>query len=128
MRLSFGVILVLAPILAGGCQGKSGDSADVKAALTVDPSPPRVGPADLTIRLTDAGGKPVSAGPLKLEGNMAHAGMKPVFAEAKEDQPGRYQAKLEFTMAGDWFVLIEGKLSDGRPFRQKVDVKGVKAP
>jgi hypothetical protein len=127
MRYPCGVFLTLLLALAVGCQGGSGGAADVKAVLTTEPDPPQVGPADLSIQLTDADGKPVRAGPLKLEGNMAHAGMKPVFAEAREEQPGRYRANLEFTMAGDWFVLIEGKLPDGRPFRKKVDVKGVQA-
>jgi hypothetical protein len=57
---------------------------------------------------------------------MAHAGMKPVFADATEEV-GLYRANLEFTMAGDWFILIDGKLADGRSFRKKIDVKGVKA-
>jgi hypothetical protein len=126
---AFRIALVgLALALAVGCQGTAGDTADLKAVLTVEPRPPQVGPAELTITLSDAGGKPVSAGPLHLEGNMAHAGMKPVFAEAREEKPGHYRAKLEFTMAGDWFVLIEGKLPDGKSFRKKVDVKGVQAP
>ena len=53
--------------------------------------------------------------------------MKPVFADATETEPGRYEATLELSMGGDWFVLITGKLADGRPLKEKVDVPGVKS-
>jgi len=81
----------------------------------------------VTLDVRDAGGKPVEGATLKLEGNMAHAGMKPVFADAKEVKPGRYEADLEWTMAGDWFVLVTGKLADGKAVNKKLDVKNVKA-
>ena len=58
---------------------------------------------------------------------MSHAGMKPVFAEVREEKEGRYSADLEFTMGGDWFILVTGKLADGRAVRKKIDVKGVKS-
>jgi hypothetical protein len=58
---------------------------------------------------------------------MNHAGMRPVFADAKEVEPGKYEATLELTMGGDWFVLITGTLPDGRKLHRKVDVPGVKS-
>ena len=63
---------------------------------------------------------------MKLEGNMNHAGMTPVFADARETEPGKYEAALEFTMGGDWFVLVNVTLADGRKLSRKVDVRGVK--
>ena len=84
----------------------------------ITPDPPKVGPAKAKITLTDKEGKPLQGAALKLEGNMNHAGMKPVFAVATETDPGRYEATLELTMGGDWFVLITGKLKDGRPLKE----------
>jgi hypothetical protein len=81
----------------------------------------------VVVTLTGEGGEPVKGATLELEGNMNHAGMKPVFAEAREVKDGRYEADLEFTMGGDWFILVDGKLADGRKLRRKVDVKGVKS-
>jgi hypothetical protein len=118
--------ILLLVILLAGCQ-RQADQAPVDIKLSVEPSPPKVGPAQLMLEVADADGKAVEGATLRLEGNMAHAGMKPVFAEAKEEKPGRYRAELRFTMGGDWFVLVEGKLADGRAFRKKIDVPGVKS-
>lgn len=120
-------LLVLAA-LAGCSGGGSHDGAeDVKVDFTLQPRPLRVGPATATIQLTDKGGQPLRGAALKLEGNMNHAGMKPVFADVKEVGPGKYEGTLELSMGGDWFVLIDGTLADGRKLKRKVDVPGVKA-
>ena len=126
MRLSVPIALLLALSLIVGCQQKA-DEPDVKVDLHVEPSPPAVGKAQVTVDLHDADGKPIDGATVRLEGNMAHAGMKPVFADATQQKPGVYRAVLEFTMAGDWFVVVSGKLPDGKPFSKKIDVKGVKA-
>jgi hypothetical protein len=52
--------------------------------------------------------------------------MKPVFGTAKEVRPGRYEAPLEFTMGGDWFILVNATFPDGRRLERKVDVRGVR--
>jgi hypothetical protein len=116
-------------ILLTGCSGeKSSERLEgVKVDFSIAPNPPSVGPAKATVRLTDRDGKALPGAALKLEGNMNHAGMKPVFADAKEMQPGVYEGTLELTMGGDWFVLITGKLADGRSLKEKVDVPGVKS-
>src|SRR5262249_15752972 len=115
--------------LPAGCgQGGGADGAeDVKLHFALRPDPPEVGSATATIQLTGKDGKPVTGATLKLEGNMNHAGMKPVFAEAREVEAGKYEATLDLTRGGDWFVLITGTLGDGRKLKRKVDVPGVKS-
>ena len=102
---------------------------DFQVQHDVSPSPPAVGrPATVSLKVVDfLASKPVSGARVTLEGNMTHAGMTPVFAEAKEAEPGRYRATLEFTMAGDWVVLVHAALPDGRKFERQFDVKGVRA-
>jgi hypothetical protein len=113
-------------LAALGC--RQPDSAtEFDVALSVDPNPPRVGPSRLSLLVKHPDGKVVEGATLKIEGNMAHAGMKPVFADAREEKAGHYRAALEFTMAGDWFIVIDGKLADGRSFRKKIDVNNVRA-
>jgi YtkA-like len=56
---------------------------------------------------------------------MSHAGMVPVFADARETEPGRYQATVELTMAGDWFILVHVTLTDGRKLDRQFEIKGV---
>lgn len=94
----------------------------------ISPSPPRVGPNIINLKLTDfASSKPASGARVRLEGNMTHAGMTPIFADATEVEPGRYRATLELTMSGDWVVLVHAALPDGRKVERQLDVKGVRA-
>ena len=122
-------LLALVVLFVQGCgRNSDGDHAeDLKVNLTLRPDPPEVGPAAATVTLTDAGGRPVRGAAVKLEGNMNHAGMTPVFADATEKAPGQYQGRLEFSMGGDWFVLVNATLADGRKVSRKVDVPGVRA-
>ena len=103
------------------------DLPDVAVELDLEPDPPRLGPATVTIALRNADGQPISGAAVEIEGNMSHAGMVPVLARASEVAPGRYQADLEFTMGGDWFLLVRADLPDGRSLERKIDVPGVDA-
>ncbi len=117
-----------AAALAAGCRGPAVPTPDVLVEHELSPQPPRVGPAVFRIRMTDAASsQPLSGARVRLEGNMTHAGMAPVFAEALEAEPGRYRATLEFTMGGDWVVILHAALPDGRRFERRFDVKGVRA-
>jgi hypothetical protein len=58
---------------------------------------------------------------------MTHPGMSPEFAEAKELEPGRYEAPLEFTMAGDWLIIYHVTLQSGEKLDRQIDVRGVRA-
>lgn len=114
-------------LLLAGCGRGSKDLPDVDVALEIEPSPPQLGLASIMVALHDANGLPISGAQVELEGNMNHAGMVPVFAEASEVAPGRYRAGMEFTMGGDWFILVRADLPDGRSMERKVDVPGVDA-
>ena len=64
---------------------------------------------------------------MRVEADMTHAGMSPVFADAKETQPGRYQAQLSLPMAGDWVLLLHGTLPGGEKLERQFEVSGVRA-
>ena len=118
--------LVLLVLTLAACQrGSSNDLPDINLSLEIDPSPPTVGLAMLTLTLTDADGNPISDAKLDIEGNMSHAGMTPVFSQATQFEPGKYRAPLELTMGGDWFVLVKTTLPDGRTFERQIDLPGV---
>ncbi len=110
-----------------GCREQSKDLRDVGVDLALTPDSPCVGPATAVVTLRDAGGQPIAGAEVKLEGNMSHAGMAPVLAETSETSPGRYEADLAFTMSGDWFILVQAALPDGRSLERKIDVADVKA-
>jgi hypothetical protein len=125
---TFGLILFLLAALAAlaGCQrGSSQDIPDIGINLVVSPNPPQVGLATLALTLSDANGQPISGARIELEGNMSHAGMAPVFSQATEVAPGRYEAPLEFTMSGDWFILAKATLPDGRSLERQLNLPNV---
>jgi hypothetical protein len=80
----------------------------------------------VSFKLADAAARPVTGARIAIEADMSHAGMVPQFAEAKEAEPGRYQAHLRFEMAGDWVILLHVTLSGGKKLERQIDVKGVR--
>ena len=126
-RLTLPAVACAAALLAGACHGPSGPASSVLVEHEISPQPPRVGPATLSLKLSDAAARPVTGARITLEGNMTHPGMAPVFAGATEVEPGRYRAALEFTMGGDWVILIHAALPDGQKLERQLDVRGVRA-
>jgi hypothetical protein len=84
-----------------------------------------VGVATVTLKLAGRALKPIAGARVTIEADMSHAGMSPRFADAKEAEPGRYQADVEFQMAGDWVILLHITLPDGRRLERQFDVRGV---
>ena len=123
-KLWFDLLLIW---LLTGCRGEAKDLPDVAVDLRVTPDSPYVGPATMIVTLKDAQKHPIDKAQVELEGNMRHAGMVPAFAQAVEVAPGRYEAELEFTMGGDWFILVRANLPGGRTLERKIDVPGMEA-
>ena len=93
----------------------------------IQPEPVRVGEAAVTIEIADAAALPVSRATVQVEADMAHPGMAPVFGDAEEIHPGKYRARIDFNMGGDWLLLVHIKLSDGRRIERQMDVRGVQS-
>jgi hypothetical protein len=125
-----GTALALAILTAPACQGRGKGDGEPPVSLqwSVSPDPPLIGPAKVSIALTDTTtGEPVAGATVNVEGNMTHPGMQPVFGTGRETSPGHYEAPLQFTMGGDWLLLIDATLADGRTLQRQVDVRGVRA-
>ena len=103
---------------------------DLTSAVTIEheisPEPARMGPVVVTFQLADPAAKAVTGAHIALEAEMSHAGMAPVFGEAREIEPGRYQAHLTFAMAGDWVILLHVTLPGGQKSERQIDVRGVR--
>ena len=133
-------VIVLVCSLAAGCTGRAcgygfdvhsdrGPDPDnaINIAWTLEPSPPIVGtPVVARITLRDRDQKPVIGARLRLEGLMSHPGMAPVVAEVVERGDGAYDAPLQFTMAGDWILLVTGQLADGSQLKKQIEIAGVR--
>jgi hypothetical protein len=126
-HLVFMGLALCACLFLGGCHKTSETPTDIVIEHKIAPDPPRTGSATVTLKLADSAGKPINGARVNLEGNMSHPGMRPVFSEAREVGSGRYEAALEFTMRGDWFILFHITLPDGRKLEKQIDVKGVQS-
>jgi YtkA-like len=125
--LSCLVLTICLSACLSGCLKKAAQGPNVVLRHDVAPQPPRVGPATITLSLADAAGKPVAGARVSLEGNMTHPGMRPVFGEAGEVGEGSYRASIDFTMGGDWIILVRVDLPDGQKLEREFEVKGVRA-
>ena len=122
----FGSLLVLLLGLAS-CQRASRQSEvdqapDVRVILAVEPDPPAVGKARITVALADAAGQPIEGATVQLRGDMTHAGMQPVLTDAGSGADGVYPADFEWTMSGDWVVTVTAALPDGRTALRRFDL------
>lgn len=111
-------------LLVTACGGDGDAAPEVAVAVSFDPLP-FVGPTTCTVALRGADGAPVTGASLQVEGNMNHAGMVPVFVDLTAAGDGIYAGPFEFTMGGDWFVVIRGELADGRALERVIDVPAV---
>jgi len=113
-------------LIVTACHRSTESSVDISIEHELTPQPARAGPAILTLRLHDAA-KPIAGAQVMIEAIMSHPGMAPVFASAKEIEPGRYQAGLEFSMGGDWIVLLHLTLANGQKLERQFEIRGVRS-
>jgi hypothetical protein len=113
-------------LLIASCSRSVESSDFVTIQHEVSPEPARVGPAMVTLRFADGAANPITGARIAIEAEMSHPGMRPLFAEAKETEPGRYQAHLDFQMAGDWIILLHVTLPGGKKLERQIDVRGVR--
>lgn len=87
------------------------------------PTPPTVGETTIaTLTLRDRARQPVRGAKLRIEGHMSHPGMAPFIVIPEEKGDGLYEAHLEFTMRGDWILLVTGELSGQRRLSHRIEV------
>jgi YtkA-like len=129
MRHSATLVASFACSAIGGCAKSSGVgqvAGTVIVESEVEPAPAKVGSATITIRLKDGDGKPIPAAHSAVEADMSHPGMSPVMGDAKQAEPGRYKCPVNFTMAGDWVILLHIALADGRKLERQLDIGSVR--
>lgn len=126
-RIVFATHLLGAALILSGCQAPTADTSSAQVDLTMEPSEPVVGSSLVSIRLADADGELIEGASVRVEGNMNHAGMKPSFADLTENEPGQYSGTLEFTMGGDWFLLVTATTPENGTIERQIDVPGVRA-
>lgn len=125
---SWATIFLLALSLStAGCQPSGEADSDIKLNWEITPDPPKVGTATINITLRDSTEQLITGAQVKLEGNMSHPGMEPVLTTAQEIDPGKYSADMNFTMGGDWFILVESTLAGDRVVKRQIKIPGVRS-
>ena len=108
------VLLSFTLVGCGRVSQQEDQATDVNVALTIHPDPPGVGPAQLTVSVSGADGRPIDGARLHIKGDMTHTGMQPVLAQVEGGDKGEYEIPFEWTMGGDWIVTVTANLPDGR--------------
>ncbi len=116
-------------LTAVACRGSSVPENRFEIDLSVSPTPPAVGPARLTIRITDPDGIPVERAMVHVQGTMSHPGMRPTTVTARPTGDGRFAVEeFNFSMAGDWILNVAVGLPDGRSAQRDFPMRAVGAP
>jgi hypothetical protein len=134
MRLAWLLIILLLLVACGRVQNPRflGAAADAARGVAIDlselPENPTVGAASQLLITVTREGRPVEGADVQVEGNMTHAGMEPLFVEATEVAGGEYQAAIEWTMGGEWFLRVRATLLDGSVAEETVSGFEVRSP
>ncbi|HEX8683340.1 MAG TPA: FixH family protein [Ardenticatenaceae bacterium] len=134
MRLTWLLIILL--LLAGCARVQNprflGAAAETPPGVAIDlselPENPTVGTASQLFITVTREGRPVEGAEVQVEGNMTHAGMEPLFMEATEVAGGEYEAAIEWTMGGEWFLRVRATLPDGSVAEERVSGFEVRSP
>jgi hypothetical protein len=109
-------------VCSAACDRGVASADDVSVEWKMTPRLPIVGTAAIgEMTLRDHARRPVRGARLQIEGHMSHPGMAPVIAAAAERGDGVYEVRLQFTMSGDWILLVTGSLPDGRRLNHRID-------
>ena len=120
-----GVALVAAAL--AGCWRTASSTNEITLRWTVEPSTPSASTDTLTrITLQDEQQRPVPGARLQLEAHMSHPGMAPVVRRLTDRGGGVYETHLQFSMAGDWVLVVTGELPDGRRITRSLPIAGVR--
>jgi len=122
------VVAVAGLIPTAGCRSPENAASGITVTWEVDPDPPRTGTAIVTVVLDDTLGRPVDGARVTVEGTMTHPGMAPTVAEGVEVSAGRYEARIDLSMAGDWVLLLNATMADGRSLQREKSLRGVRDP
>ena len=115
-------------ILASCCilAGCSRKGADVTVNWNVQPPRPSAGvEVVVQLKLVNADAAPLAAAKMQCAAQMSHPGMAPIIATMVERGPGIYEARLQFSMAGEWVLVASGELPDGQGIESSFRVPDV---
>jgi hypothetical protein len=121
-------VFLVAALLAAACgRNQAPAPGELSVDWRVDPAPPSLAEGTrVLLTLRDSVSGPVTGARLKIVAHMAMPGMSPYLADTTELGSGVYEAPVRFSMRGDWIVVVEGTLADGRRVTKSLDIRDVR--
>lgn len=118
--------LFLSPLVLPACT-RAQAGPELSIGIELDPDPPSAGDTKFVLLVATPEGVAIEGAEIRVEATMSHAGMVPEFATCTETEPGRYAGSFEFTMGGDWILIVDVGLPDGRAVEKVLEIPGVAA-
>lgn len=114
-RLFVFVLPLVAGLAVVGCSRVSQEATQQPLQIElIEPLfPPGIGTYTMNIRLFDENDNPVDDAQIAIKADMTHAGMVPILASATDGDKGLYKVPFEWTMGGEWVIVIQATLPDG---------------
>ncbi len=121
------ILFIASGLMIIGCQPSGDEASKIALDWKIEPNPPQVGMATIKFTLRDSTEQLIEGADIRLEGTMSHPGMTPVIVTAEETAPGKYSAEMEFTMGGDWIILIKLALDEERVVERQIEIPRVRS-
>ncbi len=96
---------------------------EIQISVAPARGPAKVGPTVLRVLVRDADGHPIDSVAVALESTMDMPGMAIERVTAAPVGGGVYEARIRFTMAGPWGVVVEVGRPGGAPVRRRFTVR-----
>ena len=114
-RLLILSFLLLTGLATAGCSRVSREAQQTQLQIElIEPLfPPAVGNDTLNIRLFDENDNPINDATIAVKADMTHAGMVPILGNATKGDKGLYKVPFEWSMGGDWVIIVQATLPDG---------------
>lgn len=129
MRAAYAIVcFLLVGLMLSACQRQSqSSSTSLTMTLRTEPAPPVVGKGQIEVMVSAPGTGPMTDARVEVEATMAHAGMKSSFATLQHRADGTYEGSLDWTMGGDWIVIVRVTPPSGTVVEQRFPVAGVRS-
>ena len=120
------IAFIVIGVVAVGCRESNSDdditAENIEIGVEVETESLSVGEANLVVTVTDEDGNFVTDASITVRGDMDHAGMAQVVREdVIDNEDGVYRIPFEWTMGGDWIVVVEVTLPDETIAAQEFD-------
>ena len=121
-------VLVMLPFLLSACGGQATTSAETTPAKQVNitvgsnPTPARMGDAELVFTITDSSGNPIEGARVDVSADHTDMMGMGMSGPATEQGGGKYAIKANFSMSGTWKLTVYVR-KNGLDYNEDIEFK-----